>query len=46
MEGVGTIGGGGAEGEVDGVEEGNGGVADGVGGLELKRELVALRWER
>ena len=31
LEGVGVIGGGGAKGEVDGAEEGDGGVADGVG---------------
>ena len=40
------IDGGGAGGQVDGAEEGDGGVADGVGVLEPKRELVALRWER
>ena len=34
LEGVGAIGGGGVEGEVDGAKEGDGGVADGVGAKE------------
>ena len=45
MEGVGVIGGGGARGKVDEAKEGDGGVVDGVGGLEPKRESMALRWE-